>query len=161
MDLPAHKVALRRTDLEDKQKESALRSPACDAEEDAVYYDEWAARVRAFDRPQANQVPLALRNGGEPLMVSTHKHVSLLPFSARYAAVATDRLPQPRLQRRSAYGPRHLGEIVTEDARMSIEAWLMVAASNLHATRVWGAEHPKCPPGISAAFGSCHNASAS
>ena len=54
-----------------------------------MHYGEWAARVRAVDRPWANQVPLALRNGGEPLVVSPHKHASLLPFSARYAAQHT------------------------------------------------------------------------
>ena len=81
-------------------------------------------------------------------MALPHKRVSFLPFSARYVAAATGRLPQPQPQQRSVYGPRHLREIATEDARLSIEAWLLAAAFDLQATRIWGTERPSSPAGI-------------
>ena len=54
MDLPDHEVAVRRTDLRDARLQSALRGLACDLKEVTIYYGEWAARVRAADKPQAS-----------------------------------------------------------------------------------------------------------
>ena len=98
-------------------------TPSSDPDKD--YLTGWSGRVLALERPGTELVPMDLRGAKDPLQ---HRHISMLPFSARFEATPTTRIPQPAPQAPTAFSPRALGDILEREAVGAIEDWLAVSS---------------------------------
>ena len=99
---------------------------------DPHYQYHWdnVSRVLAAEKPQFEDVPMALRRLGDP---KYSKAASSLPFSSRFTPVPTIRLARATQGKHTTYQPNSFEDILEPGAITAIQQWLYVEGNNMDA----------------------------